>query len=155
MDPEPGAGALAIRARGHSGRDLEVGVAVPRTGLVDRKDSKILGLDLGHVRLVCNSQAAAAGVVDVVGMELGRGLARAYRGVIGTALVAAEQQLLARMQSRDAKGCAPGSGLVPGGDTLIARDFGVCGPTDGKLEDVIWMGRIGEVTVLQRAGKLI
>ena len=86
MDPEPGAGAPALGARGHRGGDGKVGVEGPHAGLVDAEDGKVGGLDLFGVRLVGDRERAAAEVVDARRVELGERLPRA--GVVGVGEVA-------------------------------------------------------------------
>lgn len=77
MDPEERADALAVRAGGHVRGDLEGVVQVPRAGVDDAEDDKVLGLDVVEVRLVRNRQGAAGRVVDVVRVDGRRRLARA------------------------------------------------------------------------------
>ena len=72
MDPEEAADALVVRARGHVRGDLEVVVQVPRAGVDDAEDDKVLGLDVVEVGLVRNAERTAGRVVDVVGVD-GRG----------------------------------------------------------------------------------
>ena len=86
VDPEPGAGAPALGARGHRGGDGKVGVEGPDAGLVDAEDGKVCGLDFFRVRLVGDRERAAAEVVDARRVELGERLSRA--GVVGVGEVA-------------------------------------------------------------------
>ena len=72
MDPEPGAVASALGARGQIG-DLELGVEIPDAGLVDGEDSEVVGLQGVHVGLVSDGQRTALHVVFASGME-SRGL---------------------------------------------------------------------------------
>ena len=77
MDPEERADALAVRAGRHSLGDLEVVLEVPRAGVDDTEDDKVLRLDVVDVGLVGDADTAAGSVVDVVGVDSSGGLARA------------------------------------------------------------------------------
>ena len=77
MDPEEAADALVVRARGHVRGDLEAVVQVPRAGVHDAEDDKVLGLHVVEVGLVRDAERTAGRVVDVVGVDRRRGLARA------------------------------------------------------------------------------
>jgi hypothetical protein len=70
MDPEPSADAPLGRARRHSSRDLEVGVAVPYTLAVRAEDGKVFGLDIPLVGLVGDGESTAGGVILSSGVEL-------------------------------------------------------------------------------------
>ena len=67
MDPEPGAVASALGARGQIG-DLELGVEIPDASLVDGEDSEVVGLQGVHVGLVSDSQRTALHVVFASGV---------------------------------------------------------------------------------------
>ena len=74
VDPEPSTDASTRGARRHSRRDLEVGKAMPHTGVVHAEHSKIFWLDLPYIRLVRNSKATACDIVDTSCMiDLWRG----------------------------------------------------------------------------------
>lgn len=75
MDPEPRAGAFAVRALGHVRRDLEARVQIIHAGLVHAEYGKVLRLDLRGVRLVRDGQRAAADICQAIGVEFRRGLA--------------------------------------------------------------------------------
>jgi hypothetical protein len=77
VDPEPGAVAAALGARRHRRGDLEVGAERPDGAVHDAEDGEVLGLDLGHVRLVRDGERRAREVVLARRVELGRGLAGA------------------------------------------------------------------------------
>ena len=57
-----------LRARGKL-RDLELGVEVPNTGLVDGENGEVVRLKGMDVGLVCNSKTAALDIVDAGGVE--------------------------------------------------------------------------------------
>lgn len=64
MDPKEGTIAQVIRARGHLGRNTEIGVSVPNTSLVNAEDGKVGGLYFGHVALVRDGQGAPLDVAQ-------------------------------------------------------------------------------------------
>lgn len=68
MDPEPGAVAAALRALREVG-DVEGGVLVPNTGVVDGENGEVVGLDIVHVGLVRDSKRTTLHVVDAGGVE--------------------------------------------------------------------------------------
>ena len=92
MDPEERADALAVRAGGHVGGHLEVVVQVPRAGVDDAEDGKVLRLDVVDVGLVSDADTTAGSVVDVVGVDSSGGLARAREVGVGVLDVATARQ---------------------------------------------------------------
>jgi hypothetical protein len=87
--PEPRANTPAFRALRHLRRDLEVRVQIPHARLVHAEYGDVLRLDLCDVRVVRDAQRATAEIVDAVGVEFRRGLARTrIVRVVGILLVA-------------------------------------------------------------------
>lgn len=76
--PEESAGALAVGARRHVARDLEIRMHGPYASLVDREYDEVLRLDFPGVGLVRDSKRATAGVVYTRGVELREGLVGAW-----------------------------------------------------------------------------
>ena len=88
--PEPRAGALVIRARGHIRRDLEIGVKAPDARLVHAEYDEVLRLYIIGIRFVGYGQRTTTEVVNSVSMKLSRRLSRTWViRVIGVLLVAA------------------------------------------------------------------
>ena len=74
----PSADTSTIRASRHVRGNLEPGVKVPNASLVDAEDDEVFGGDRADVRFVGNGECATTKVVDAVGVELGKRLARAW-----------------------------------------------------------------------------
>ena len=74
----PSADASTIRASRHARGNLEPGVKVPNASLVDAEDDEVFGGDRADVGFVDNGECATTEVVDAVGVELGKRLARAW-----------------------------------------------------------------------------
>ena len=74
----PSADTSTIRASRHVRGNLEPGVKVPNASLVDAKDNEVFGGDRADVGFVGNGECATTKVVDAVGVELRKRLARAW-----------------------------------------------------------------------------
>lgn len=131
VDPEPRADALAVRARGHPVRDLEARMQIPHARLVHAEYDEVFRLDLRDVRLVRDAQAAAGGIADVVGVKSHRGLAGTRPVWVGRVL------LVATGTRRPIGSCVFVTGYLEG---MVA--------SDRQLLNVLWVGWVGEMTVL-------
>lgn len=148
VNPEESANTSTIGAGGHGGGDMEVSVEVPRAGRVGGEDGEVFRLNLGHVRLVDNTETAAAEVVDTSGVVGGHG--RANADIVGgvtsvtTGRSESEACFVKQGQTRD----LPWRRSIPGGRTLVAGNLGVGDPTGGKFEEVAGIRWLIEVIVL-------
>jgi hypothetical protein len=104
-----------------------------------------LGLDLGHVGLVCDREPAAGDVLDVVRVEGRRRRVRA--GVVALADVTSGREV-----SRETIGCTrrhlPRVRGVEVGGALVARELASRSTAGRELEEVASVGRVVEMTVL-------
>lgn len=88
--PEPSASASIVRARRHGRGNLEIRMQIPNTSLVNRKDSKVLGLDGVGIGIVGDGERTTSKIGLAGGVELREGLtgARVVRLVGGANITA-------------------------------------------------------------------
>jgi len=67
MDPMPSTDAAALGARRHVLGNLEVGVELPNTRVVNGENGQILGLDALYIRGVCNGDGTTLHVIEALG----------------------------------------------------------------------------------------
>jgi len=130
MDPEPPTDTLAVRARGHVGRDLKVSETIPHTCGVDGEYDKVIRLYIIEVRFVRYSERAAPGVNYVMGMKRDGGASGIWViQIVGIAHVTVFARVVVVCRA------------------LVTSDLDHSLSSSAELENILLMGRVLEVVV--------
>lgn len=130
VDPEPGAVADSLGARRHVSGDVEDVLREPGASMVGAENGKVLRLDVVHIGLVNNANAATRHVTEASSMD-GR-----VRGAATAGFAGPISQV----------GAAVVTGKV-GRPALVASDFDGGTASSWELEDIAIMRRVLDVVV--------